>query len=126
MALMFRSNTADSSAGLSRKCPYTVILDTQAGSATDSMVVAAIPRSRNSALAASRIACSLSKSRGRPGGGGLGSTDFTESLLRISGPLRPHNQFTGRARIVNGSLPPGKQEVGMQAATVGTTHHAVR
>src|SRR6516225_5537581 len=109
MALMFRSNTADSSAGLSRKCPYTVILDTQARSATDSMVVAAMPRSKNSALAASRIACSLSKSRGRPRRRRVGSTDFTESLLRI----------TGRYRIVNDSPPPGKQEVSMLAATVG-------
>src|SRR5215469_6062285 len=118
MALMFRSNTADSSDGLSRKCPYTVILDTPARSATDSMVVPAIPRSKNSALAASRIACSLSKSRGRPRRR-MGPTDFTESLLQISGPFRPDNPFTGRDRIVNGFPPPGKQEVGMQAATVG-------
>src|SRR6516225_6709395 len=119
MVLMFRSNTAESSAGLSRKCPYTVILDTPARSATDSMVVAAIPRSRNSALAASRIACSLSKSRGRPRRRRMGSTDLTESLLRISGPFRTDNLFTGRYRIVNDSPPPVKQEVGMLAATVG-------
>src|SRR6516162_4171523 len=119
MALMFRSNTADSSDGLSGKCPYTVILDTQARSATDSIVVAAIPRSRNSALAASRIACSLSKSRGRPRRRRMGSTDLTESLLRISGSSRPDNLFTGRYRIVNDSSPPVKQEVGMLAATVG-------
>src|SRR6516164_603299 len=119
MALMLRSNTADSSEGLSRKCPYTVILDTQARSATDSMVVAAMPRSKNSALAASRIACSLSKSRGRPRRRRVGSTDFTESLLRISGPFRPDNPFTGRNRIVNDSPPPGKQEVSMLAATAG-------
>src|SRR5215831_18244165 len=118
MALMFRSNTADSSAGLSRKCPYTVILDTRARSATDSMVVAAMPRSRNSALAASRIACSLSKSRGRPRRR-MGSTDFTESLLLISGPFRPDNPFTGRYRIINDSPPLSKQEVGMLAAPVG-------
>src|SRR5262249_54525264 len=119
MALMLRSNTADSSAGLSRKCPYTVILDTRARSATDSMVVAAIPRSRNSTPAASRIACSLSKSRGRPRRRRTGSTDFTESLLLFSGHHRPDNTFTGRDRIVIGSPWPSKQEVGMTAVTVG-------
>src|SRR5262249_56982669 len=101
-------NTAESSEGLSRKCPYTVILDTEARSATDSMVVAAIPRSKNRALAASRIAWSLSKSRGRPRPRRMFLTEFTESLLRFSGPFRPDNTFTGRDRIVNRYEPPGK------------------
>src|SRR5215468_5191482 len=83
------------------------------------MVVAAIPRSRNSAPAASRIACSLSKSRGRPRRRRMGSTDFTESLLLFNGHNRPDNQFTGRYRIVNSSPPPSKHEVGMRAATLG-------
>jgi hypothetical protein len=55
------------------------VCDTPARSATKSIGVAAIPRSRKRSYAASRIASSLARSRGRPRPRRFGSTGITDS-----------------------------------------------
>ena len=80
IVLILRSKTAASSR-LSWKFAYTVIFDTPARSATKSMVVAAIPRSRKRSYAASRIASSL---RGHEAGRG------PEVCVRQTSPTRDH------------------------------------